>query len=103
MQKPVGERVPIRKAPGTSRALRSILSKILAQLGGQPGAPWGSKGGRRALAVGPALGLHLNETSENGLFFPGPFSLALLLFFSHFWRVLLKYLVLSNLVINLML
>lgn len=92
---PRGERAPIRKASWTSMAFRSILSKILAQLGGRPGALC-------ALTVGPPRGLHLNETRERTGFFPGPFSLALLLFFSHLGSLggllLLKYLVLPNLI-----
>lgn len=102
VQKPVSERVRNRKVSGTSTAFRSILSKILALLGGRSGALWGSKG-EAVLTVGPPLGLHLNETSENGLLFPGALLPGPAIVFSHFGVILLKYSVLPNLVINLML
>ena len=53
---------------------RGILSKIPADLGGWPGAPWRS-GRAAALLVGPHLSPHLTETSETGLLFLGPYLL----------------------------
>lgn len=65
-------------------------------------SPWGSRG-KAALPVNPPLSPHLNETSETGLFFLGPFSLPCSPLFPCLWGFLLNYLVLSNFITNLML
>lgn len=89
----------IRRVPGISMAFRDIVPKRTGELGGQPGAPWGTR--EASQAAGLPLSSHVDETSEIG---PSPFSSYF--FFSMFVRgewFLLKYLVLLNPVINLML
>lgn len=82
-------------------AFRSILSKISAEFGGQPRAPWQS-GRKVAFLVSPPLHTDLNETSETELFCLEPFSPSLF-FFAPIFVFLLKYcLILPNFVINLM-
>lgn len=77
-------------------AFRSIVPKIPGELGEWPGAPQGIRR-EAALGAGPLLRPERGETSETGLFFLGPFYPPLLS------RFLLKYLVLPNLAINMML
>lgn len=89
----------IRRVPGISMAFRDIVPKRTGELGGQPGAPWGIR--EAFQAAGLPLSSHVDETSK---IVPSPFSSSY--FFSMFVRgewFLLKYLVLLNLVINLML
>lgn len=97
--------IHIDKVPGISVTFKNMVYKILGELGGQPGAPWRTKG-EPILAAGPPLDPHLGETSETELCFLRPLFPPLLFFSSMFvgrGRFLLKYLVLLNLVINLML
>lgn len=94
-----------KRVPGISVAFKNMVPKIPGELGGQPGGPWRTKE-EAILVAGPPLGPHLGETSETELCFLRPLSLPLLFFSSMFGRrgrFLLKYLVLLNLVINLML
>lgn len=91
-------------------AIISIVSKISGELRGQPGAPGEQES---TLAAGSSLGPHLDKTSENGLFFLeffsttwGEDSQGFSVFYSLFVRegtVLVKYVVLPDLVKNLML
>lgn len=97
--------IHIKRVPGISVAFKNMVLKIPAELGGQPGAPSRTKG-EAILAAGPPLGPYLGKTSETELCFLRPLSPPLLFFTSMFVgrrRFLLKYLVLLNLVINLML
>lgn len=58
---------------------------------GMAWSPWETRG-EAALTAGPPLGPHLDETSETGLLFLGPFSPPLLFHVCGVWAVIIKVL-----------
>ena len=63
--------IHIRRVSGISVAFRSILSRVSAELGGQPGGPWESRR-EPALSAGPLLSPHLMKLQRLDCFTPAP-------------------------------